>query len=70
MVPVAWEGQEEALALLRAGWSPSAAQGVCCCLAMQGEAGDPLCSAAVEQMLNQDPTCPALAVGEVARHEK
>lgn len=61
-VPVVWEGWEEGLALLRAGWSPSAAQGVCCWLAMQGETGDPLCSAAVDQMLNQDPTCPALAV--------
>lgn len=48
------------------GWSPPAARGVCCGLAVQGETGGPPRSAAVDQMLNQDPTCPALAVRKVA----
>lgn len=41
-VPVAWEGQEEGLALLGAGWSLSVARGVCCWLAVQRETGGPL----------------------------
>lgn len=52
----------------RAGdWSPSTVAGVFSgCWQCSGETGGPLWNAAVEQMLNQDPTCPSLVVIEVA----